>query len=56
MQLESRQKGDTIPLVNSVAVGKLIKNAVSVYLIFVKDKPADSLVELNNAKIKNCSF
>ena len=41
---------------NSVAVGKSIKSAVFVYLIFVKDKSAESLVELNNAENQKLQF
>ena len=55
MHLEAKQKGDTIPLVNSVAVGKSIKNAVFVYLFFVKDKLANSLINLIMQKLKNYS-
>ena len=55
MHLEARQKGDTIPLVNSVAIGKSIKNAIFVYLIFVKDKPTNSLINLIMQKIRNYS-
>ena len=54
MQLEAKQKGDTFPLVNSVAVGKSIKSAISAYLIFVKDKP--SFIEFNYAKIQKLQF
>ena len=46
LQLVAKKKGETIPLVNGVVVGKSIKSDVSVYLIYVKDKPVDAYAEI----------
>ena len=39
-----------------MAVGKSIKSVVSVFLIFVRDKPEDSFIEFNNAKNQKLQF
>ena len=50
IQLVARKKGESIPLVNGVAVRKSIKSTVSVYLIYVKDQPVDYYAENINAQ------
>ena len=56
VQLEAKKKGETIPLVNGVALGNSIKSFVSVYLVFVKDKPVHSFAEFNNAENQKLQF
>ena len=56
VQLVAKKNGETITLVNGVALGKSIKYAVFAYLVFVRDKPTNSFTEFSNAENKNYSF
>ena len=55
-QIVANSKGESIPVVNSTTVGKLVKSAIFAHMVFAKVNTVDSEAIINTMENKKLQF